>query len=332
MVEKATLEKVKECLSKGQRFVLTTHINPDGDGLGSEAALAAYLDDQGKEVFIFNTSPVPHNYKFLDPENKMIVYEPEAHKELLVTADYIIILDISDWERLREVGLAIRDLKIPKICIDHHPPHDKFGDLNLVDIEASSTGEIVYDLLQFCQAKITRRIAEALYTSILTDTGSFRFSNTTSRAFRIAGELVEAGANPQKIYHEVYEHQPPSKIRLLGYVLYNLRLEDNGRIAWITVPKHILEELKANNSDTEGFADYLRIINGVEITVMFIELSKNRLKVSLRSKGKYVVNTVAQKFGGGGHAYAAGVLIEGSLEEYIPKVLHEVKKLLKQSI
>lgn len=329
MFDKTSLGNVRDCINHGQRFILTTHINPDGDGLGSEAALAAFLGDIGKDVYIYNSSPVPSNYKFLDSENKMMVYGPDIHKENLLTADYIFILDISDWNRLKQVGKAVRNLQITKICIDHHPPHDKFGNINLIDIEASSTGEIVYDLLRFCNGTISQRIAEALYTSILTDTGSFRFSNTNARAHIIAGELVKAGASPQKVYQKVYEHQPPSKVKLLGYVLYNLHLEQNGRVAWIKVPKQILDSIGAKPHETEGFADYPRVINGVEVSIMFIEMDKGRIKVSFRSKGNYVINHIAQKFGGGGHAYAAGVLIEGSLGEYIPIILKEVANLFK---
>jgi phosphoesterase RecJ-like protein len=329
MIDKASWEKVRECINRGQRFVLTTHVNPDGDGLGSEAALAHFLHKLGKDVFIYNCSAVPSNYKFLDPENKMIVYNPEIHKESLLTADYIVILDISDWERLRAVGLTVKDLRIKKICIDHHPPQDKFGDINLVDTAACSTGEIVYDLIRFCNGTINNRIAEALYTCIVTDTGSFKFSNTNARAHIIAGELVNAGVRPQEVYQKIYEHQAPSKVKLLGYVLYNLQYEENGRIAWIKVSKDTLETIGAKPQETEGFADYPRMVDGVEVIIMFIELDKNRLKVSLRSKGNYVINQIAQKLGGGGHAYAAGVLIKGRLSDYVPIVLEEAKRLFK---
>ncbi|MFQ5825379.1 MAG: bifunctional oligoribonuclease/PAP phosphatase NrnA, partial [bacterium] len=269
------------------------------------------------------------NYKFLDPDDRMIVYEPDTHKENLLTADYVVILDISDWERLKEVGLTVKDLRIKKICIDHHPPQDKFGDINLIDTEACSTGEIVYDLIRFCNGIINNRIAEALYTSIVTDTGSFKFSNTNARAYTIAGELVNAGAKPQEVYQKIYEHQAVSKVKLLGYVLYNLQYEENGRIAWIKVSKNTMDAIGAKPQDTEGFADFPRMIDGVEIIIMFIELDKDRIKVSLRSKGNYVINQIAQKLGGGGHAYAAGVLVKGSLNEYIHKILEETIKLFK---
>ena len=330
MVDRASLERVKHCLERGQRFVLTTHVNPDGDGLGAEAALAAFLEDRNKDVFIYNSSPVPANYKFLDPGGNMQVFDPRVHRETLLTADYIVVLDISDWNRLRQVGEVIRDVRIPKICIDHHPPQDKFGDIKLVDLNASSTGEIVYDLITYCGGPITKRIAEAIYTCILTDTGSFRFSNTSARAFHIAGEMVEKGVQPQQIYQKVYERQPLSKVKLFGHVLRNLHIEENGKVAVVQVSKELLESMGAKTSDTEGFADYPRVIDGVEVSVIFIELDDDRVKVSLRSRGNVVVNGVAQKFGGGGHPYAAGVVIRGSMQEYVPKVLQEVSRLFRQ--
>lgn len=330
MVDRSLLERVRECIARGRKFVLTSHVNPDGDGLGCEAAIAAWLMDLGKEALIFNSSPTPANYRFLDPDKLMQVYNRERHREALLSADYVIILDISDWNRLREVGEDIRTAAISKICIDHHPPQDKFVDLKLVDVHACATGEIVYDLLKFSGAKITRRIAEALYTSIITDTGSFRFTNTNPRAYHICGELAETGINPPRIYQNVYEHQPLRKIQLFAYVLNHLRLEENGRIAWFEVSKEILAEKGANTYDTEGFADYPRVINGVEVSIMFIEMDDGKFKVSLRSRGNYVINGIAQKFGGGGHPYAAGIMIEGDMKEYIPRILEEVSYLFKK--
>jgi len=329
MLDRISLAKVKECFHAGQRFVLTTHVNPDGDGLGCEAALAAFLQGMGKDVYIYNASPVPDNYKFLDPDRQMHVYKPALHQETLLTADYLVVLDISDWDRLRKVGEDVRDTRIKKICIDHHPPHEKFGDIRLVDVEACSTGEIVFHLIKYCQGTLTPTMAEALYTSILTDTGSFKFSNTNADALRIAGDLVDAGVVPHKVYQNVYERQTFSKVKLFGLVLSNLHFEATGKIVWFKITKEMMAEVGAKPHDTEGFADYPRVIKGVEVSVMFIEIEKNRFKVSLRSKGNYVINTVAQKFGGGGHKFAAGILLEGNLEEYTGRILREVSRLLR---
>lgn len=330
MLDRTSLDKVKECLHSGQRFVLTTHVNPDGDGLGSEAALAGYLNAIGKDVYIYNSNPVPHNYRFLDPQKEMQVYKPETHQETLLTADFLLVLDISDWHRLRRVGEDIKDTRIKKICIDHHPPHERFGDVRLVNVDACSTGEIIYYLIKHCRGTITKEMAVALYTSILTDTGSFKFSNTNKSAFSICSELVTCGVVPHKIYQNIYERQSVSKVKLFGAVLRDLHFEEDGRVVWFKIPQKLMLETGAKPYDTDGFADYPRVIDGVEISVMFIEIEKDRFKVSFRSKGNYVVNGVAKKFGGGGHKFAAGLLLEGNLDEYLKKILHEVSSLFKK--
>jgi len=322
------LEKIKRGFERGQRFVITTHVNPDGDGLGCEAALAAYLTDAGKDVYIFNSGPLPSNYDYLDPDRKMMIYASEAHRELVLTADYVIVVDISDWERLRNLGRDMREVNIPIICIDHHPPHGKFGDISLIDTKASSTGEIVFDLLTFCGGSLSKFIAEALYTSIVTDTGGFRFSNTTARTFSVASKLIELGADSHDIYRRIYERQSYAKKKLLAYVINNLKFEQSGRVAWFCIPKDLISRLGAKPNDTEGFADFPRAIDGVEVAAMFNELDGERVKVSLRSKGNYVVNGVARKLGGGGHPFAAGILLEGGLQSQIKRVLQELSKLV----
>ncbi len=328
MDNRSAFEKVRNCLNKGQRFVITTHVNPDGDGLGSEAAIAAYLTEMGKDVYIFNSSEVPPNYDFLNPDKRMVVYQSERHRETILTADYFIIVDISDWHRLRSLGVDIKDTDIPKVCIDHHPPQGKFGDVRLINTDASSTGEIVFELLTFCGAKITKSMGEALYTCILTDTGSFRFSNTTARCLQIAANLVECGVETHRLYQRIYERQSRAKTKLLGYVIEHLNFEEKGRIAWITLPKGLVASMGAKPSDTEGFADYPRVINGVEMTAMFHEMEGERVKISLRSKGNIPINGVAQKFGGGGHPFASGILMEGKLQDHVNSVLKELAKVL----
>ncbi len=327
MVDRTSLERVRNCINSGQRFVMTTHVNPDGDGLGSEIALAALLNDLGKDVYIFNSGPVSANYKFLDPDNSIMVYNPNIHREILYSADYIFVLDISDWSRLRKVGEDIRDLKVKIICIDHHPPHEKFGDIKLINVDACSTGEIIYDLIKFFDAKISKRIAEALYTSIITDTGSFKFSNTNVRSYTISGEMVKKGVSPQKIYQEIYERQSKNKIKLFAYILNNLQFEHDDQVVWVAITQKVLDEFGAKSYETDGFADYPRVVNGVEISIMFSEINEGSVKVSMRSSGNYVINGIAQKFGGGGHPFAAGVSIEGNLNEIRTRVLEEMSYL-----
>jgi phosphoesterase RecJ-like protein len=330
MYKREDLERLREYITAGQRIILTTHVNPDGDGLGSEAALYEFLSSQGKEVRIFNNSPMPANYQFLNTHGQFTVYRPEAHERTLVESDLILILDISDWERLRDLGRTIRVARVPKICIDHHPAPDSFADVNIIDTDASSTGEIVFEAIKFCGGEVSGQTARALYTSIVTDTGSFRFSNTTPRAHEIAAELIRAGVRPPEMHQLIYEQQSPSKMRLLGKILENLQFDMDGQVVWFVITKEILEQTGARPQDTEGFPDFPRSIAGVQVSLMFLEMPDNRVKVSLRSKGQVVVNEIAQRFGGGGHPFAAGALIEGKLNEVVPKVTDAVRALFSK--
>ncbi|MCI0514788.1 bifunctional oligoribonuclease/PAP phosphatase NrnA [candidate division KSB1 bacterium] len=319
-------EQVKSIIAHSQNFVLTTHINPDGDGLGAELALATYLKSIGKKVTIVNTSPTPNNYRFLDPFREILVYEP-AHQSLLKAADVFFILDISDWGRMREIGQFIRRAPQTKICIDHHHCPNTFTDYNFIDPTASSTGELIYELLIDLRVKFTKPIADAIFTCILTDTGSFRFSNTTAKAHQIAATLIEMGLNSREIYQQVYEKNSPAKIKLLGLILQRLNFENGGRLAWFNITSQMLTQSGANPWDTEGFPDFPRTIDGVEISLMFTELEERKTKISFRSKGRIAVNSVAMKLGGGGHEFASGALLDCSIREANAIVVEETKQL-----
>ncbi len=182
-------------------------------------------------------------------------------------------------------------------------------------------------MIKFFDAKISKRIAEALYTSIITDTGSFKFSNTNVRSYTISGEMVKKGVSPQKIYQEIYERQSKNKIKLFAYILNNLQFEHDDQVVWVAITQKVLDEFGAKSYETDGFADYPRVVNGVEISIMFSEINEGSVKVSMRSSGNYVINGIAQKFGGGGHPFAAGVSIEGNLNEIRTRVLEEMSYL-----
>lgn len=327
MLSDAELAKLNELISAHQKFVLTTHINPDGDAIGSEIAMTEYLRGSGKQAMIINNSATPTNYKFLDRYQEIIVYD-EHHRHLITEADAFIIVDISDWERLRTIGQLIKNMSAPKICIDHHHINYRFADLDIIHEEASSTGEIVYDFLVAVNFPINKIIAEALYTCLLSDTGSFRFSNTTAKTHRVASHLLELGVNVREIHHLVYEQNSRSKMALLGEALRNLHYECDGRLAWFVLSQQMFQSCQASHWDTEGFPEIPRTIEGVDVSLMFTELDKDKVKISLRSKGKVVIHQIAEKFGGGGHHYAAGALVNSSLNEIVPIVVSEIKQLL----
>jgi phosphoesterase RecJ-like protein len=323
--------QVKQIIQQHQKFILTTHINPDGDGLGSEIALAEYLKSIGKQATIINKTPMANNYKFLDPFNEILVYEAAKHQHLLEEADVFLILDISDWGRLREVGSFIKESSRQKVCIDHHHCPYPFTEMDVIDSKVSSTGELVFDLLRELGALLNQRIADAIYTCILTDTGSFRFSNTTPRAHHIVAELIEIGVNSRKIYESVYEQNSAAKMRLLGMILQKLNFDCSGNLAWFNITQKMLEQTGANSWDTEGFADFPRSIEGVEVSLMFTEIEPNRTKISFRSKGRIIVNTLSMKLGGGGHEFASGAMLEYPLRQANAIVLDEARRLFDLS-
>ncbi|MDZ7292324.1 MAG: bifunctional oligoribonuclease/PAP phosphatase NrnA [candidate division KSB1 bacterium] len=327
MIASAALEGIQSVIQNGNKFLLTTHLNADGDGIGSEIALACHLRDLGKEVHIFNHSPTPENVEFLDLQGDIRIFDPQIHCDLVREMDAAFILDISDWERLRDLGKLLRTLTITKICIDHHPAEDRMGEIDIILPDASSTGEIMYELLTRLGARFQGKIVEALYTAVLTDTGSFRFSNTNPRSHEIAAELIARGVKPHHIYQEVYERQPAQKMRLLGQILSNLNFAKNGRLVWFVVTQEMFRATGTQPRDTEGFADFPRSIDGVELCLMFMETETGKVKISFRSKGRVVINGLANRFGGGGHPYASGALVEGNLQQVVTQVVSEAKEL-----
>ncbi len=327
MIPQAALQQIRNILAHGKTFVLTTHVNPDGDGIGSEIALAEYLQQIGKKVHLFNHSATPENYAFLDPHGEIELFSQEKHADLVRASDAIFILDISDWKRLRDLGTLIRTLPVPKICIDHHPSEEPFVDLDIIYPPASSTGEMIHELLISLGARLEERLAQALYTAVMTDTGGFRFSNTSVGAFKVAAALVAAGVKPHELYQKVYENQPPQRMKLLAHILGNLHFEKDGRLAWFVVTQQDLQTTNTGVLDTESFSDFPRTIAGVELSLMFLETKEGKVKISFRSKGRYAINGLASLFGGGGHPYASGALVEGKLQEIVSHVLAAAKKL-----
>lgn len=285
-------------LEQANHIVLTTHIHPDGDAMGSLLALYAYLLAQGKCVKMLLDDEVPRSFKYLADWDK--IESPQAVHE----ADLLVILDASDLERIGKVKEVV---KAPILNIDHHVSNLKFADYWHIDSQAAATGEIIYQLLIEVNAVITSSIAAALFTAIATDCGFFRYANTSARTLKIASELVALGAKPHMI-SEALDTKPRAVIEILPKVLETLEVIDcgtNGQIAMLTLNQEILANFR---DDTEGFINYPRNIEGVEIAIMFKEAGESSVRVSLRSKS-VDVSELALAFGGGGHARAAGCTI-----------------------
>ncbi|HXX64588.1 MAG TPA: bifunctional oligoribonuclease/PAP phosphatase NrnA [Bacteroidota bacterium] len=293
-----------------RRFVLTTHVNPDGDGIGSQLALAIWLRSQGKDFRIINHSPTPAVYRFLDPEGWISAFDPERDKDAVAGADVIAVLDTNQPERLRSMREAVLASKALKVCIDHHLDPDPFAAYTVIDEDATSTGEMLYRLLLLLKGPaLGADIASALYCAIMTDTGSFRYPRVDPEIHTIVAHLIECGADPVQIYREVYERWSSGRIRLLGATLATLKTEFAGRLAHISITEKMLAETGTTEEDTDTFTSYPMSVDGVRAAVLFLELPEG-VKISFRSKGNIPINELAQEFGGNGHKNAAGARVE----------------------
>ncbi|HEU5179693.1 MAG TPA: bifunctional oligoribonuclease/PAP phosphatase NrnA [Candidatus Polarisedimenticolia bacterium] len=322
------IARIRQALGGAGRILLTTHQNPDGDGLGSQVALTAYLRSIGKEVVILNPDPVPERYRFLDPEGTIRSFEEPGGAELLRGCQLIVTLDNSSLHRLGKMEQSVRESGLPSVCIDHHSTTDAFWGINAIDESACATGEMIFDLIVALGGRPDRASAAALYTAMVTDTGNFRFSKTSPRSHRIAAELLSLGVDPAGIYELVYEQQPEGFIRLMGMALAKFRLEADGRLGWIALNRREMIECSAEQADTSEIVNHLFAIRGVRACLLFKELPDGKVKVSFRSKGSIDVHAVASSYGGGGHQNASGAVVDGPLEGAIGRVVADVRAIL----
>lgn len=319
-------DRIEAALAKAERILITTHVNPDGDGLGAELGLWAHLRARGKDARIVNPDALADRYRFLAEAGEYEAYDPEVHEPFIRACDAIVVLDISNWGRLDELGRRLESADAVTICIDHHPFEDNgMADLYAVDLGASATGQLVYEMLHRQGHEIDRTMALGFYVAILTDTGSFRFSNADPRAHRATAELLEHDLDPNELYESVYGNSTLERILLLGHALGDLRVIDDARILLLVMTRKMVEESGAKPSDTEGFVDIVRSVEGCEGVGLLLEREDGSVKVSLRSRGRINVNRVARAFGGGGHVYASGATADGPLERTVERVIEEMR-------
>lgn len=324
---------IGEVLRQNQSFVLTTHVNPDGDGLGSELALAEWLRSIGKQVHVINHSETPSAYKFLDPEKTISTFQESTHAPLLANADVIIVLDMNDTGRLRSMQGHVVASNAVKVCIDHHMDPSPFAQHYFIDVDATSTGEMIYRLLlQLDNTPLSESMARALYCAIMTDTGSFRYPRVDPEIFRVAAHLVELGADPVTIYGDVYEQWSPGRIQLLGAALNSLETFYDGRLACIHITREMLQTSGTREEDTDNFTSYPMSIGGVVAGILLLEV-RDGIKISFRSKGDIPVNVLAKEFGGGGHKNAAGGRVEsGTIMEVKRNVIAASRKFVDNTV
>jgi len=322
----STFDQIGQVLRDHQRFAILSHVRPDGDALGSQLALALSLKKLGKDVRIWNEDGMLEKYSFL-PRAELLTKPPSAAEDV----DVAIALDTAIQNRLGTALAAIRSAKI-WINIDHHQSNPGYGDMVIVDPSAPATGEIIFNLIKSQGLPLDHDIAENLYAAISTDSGSFQYPKTSARTFEIAAELVRVGSlDVGQISRQLYENYPRRRLELLRELLRTMHFESGGQAATFSLTLKTAADLAVRPEDNEGLIDHLRAIRGVIVAVFFEELADGKVRVSMRSKDEAVdVCAICQKFGGGGHALAAGARVRGSLTEVEQKVLEEIGEALKR--
>jgi len=321
------MREVIAAIKKHKKFLISAHVNPEGDSLCSQLAMKELITAIGKEAVIVNSDPVPAHYKFL-PGIGNISTDLAGKVEF----DAALILDCPTLKRTGGVvGMIGKGKTI--INIDHHISSEKFGDVNWVDANASSTGEMVYRLFKEMDVPLTKEIALSLYIAILTDTGSFNYDNTSAATHEIASDLLGYGLEPGSVSESVYERRTLTDIKLLGLALSTLKVNKSGEVAYLEITKKMLADTGADVTKSEGFINYARSIDGVKVAALFKEDSKvpNKINVSFRSKAGADVNKIASSFGGGGHVKASGCVLEGALADVEARVIAKIEESLRGS-
>lgn len=322
---KTNLANLAEFIKSNDDFLVVSHENPDCDAIGSTLALGKALEILGKKVEMFNQDKL-NNLSFL-PGSEKIINSLENIKNTIA-----IVLDCTDIYRPgEEFANYSKSKDLDLVFIDHHKSNDLNGDKIFVDPNASSTGVLVYKLVKLLGVKIDKDIAENIFSTIVGDTGSFRYSNTYSETFHIAGDLVSIGVDPEKVSQKIYETESVNKLKLMGMALETLDVDDTNKVAFVHIDRKMFELTNTSRIDTEGLVNIPRSIKGIEVAVMLREEPLNgnsNWKASLRSKDYIDVANIAKQFGGGGHQKAAGCMIEGSIEDVKSKLYSAIKKEL----
>src|SRR3954466_13281306 len=328
---RTAIEQLAAELTPGRRMGISTHLNADGDGCGSESALARLLAGQGLAPWIVNPTPWPDMFEFLLGDD--VDDRTSRGSKALRGIDLLVVLDISDVKRLGTLTESVRALTVPKLVIDHHQPSDDpAGSMIVSDTSACATAELVYDLATVMSWEITPAVARSLYTGMLTDTGGFRFSNTSPRCLSVAGQLLAYGVDPEEMYTRIYASAPAGRVRLMAEVLGTLQVDESLGLSWLTMGPDALEKHGVKAEDLDGIVEHARSIAGTRMALFFRDLGHGKVKVSLRSVGNTDVNAFAKRFGGGGHAKASGALLPGTLDQVRDLVVSAARAMLERQL
>ena len=325
-------KNLDSAIAESHSILLSTHFNSDGDGLGSEIAMYYYLKDLGKDCRIINPSPFTEIYRVINPDDVVESYSTE-HDEWITKIDLAIIFDIGDHDRLNEIYPLIKDRRI--CVIDHHPKKESMQvDLPIIDVKAPASGYMLWKFFEYLNKtqanEIDIKVANALYAALISDTGSFRYGSTHPDCHIMAANLLSSGVEPYEIYKSIYEQRPITQVYLLAKVIKSLKFDCSNRIAWYIVTQDMISSVGAKADDIDGFTDFVRSIEDVEIACMIEEVGSNMFRINFRSSGNYIINDIAQSFGGGGHYYAAGARVENTdLVELEKLIVNKLKSKIK---
>lgn len=323
-------ENLKQIINDHNSFLISTHVNPDADALGSELAFYHILKKLNKKVRIVNHSQTPYNLEFLDEENVIEKFNEEIHSNIFDEVEVFFLLDLNQANRIVKLENGFRKFNGLKVCIDHHQNPEDCFDYIFGNTDYSATGEIIYDFIKETKiVDLDYAIALQLYAAIMTDTGSFRFERTSPKIHYIAADLLQKGVVPIDVYDKIYDQFKVGRIKLLGNALSSIQLDETQQIAYMIVTQKMLNENNATEADVDGFVNYCLSIQNVMIGILFYELNDG-LKISFRSKGKIPVNLLAKEFGGGGHSNASGTrLFNTTIEQIKNEVLKRAKEYLE---
>ena len=324
-------QPLRQIIEDNQTFVLSSHVRPDADAIGSELGLASLLEAQGKQVRIVNPSEAPDTLRFMDPDGRLTTVGKLKSPTELDGTDVHIVVDTSAWGQLGDLGKLMKKSSSVKVVIDHHVSSDKLGAIEFKDVTAEATGTLIVRLAETYDWPISQDAARWLYCAIATDTGWFRFPSTTAETMRIIGRLIDAGAKPNLLYQQLYEQRSPARLKLAGRVLSRVSFECEGRLAYVSVKWDDFVETGARPVDTEDLVNECLTVAGTQCAFIAVEQMNRQIKFSFRSRRDTNVSAVAEQFGGGGHLKAAGAMLAGPLTEAVTKVLTAMQAALNGS-
>lgn len=328
----ASFEALASHIDSHHDYLLTTHVGPDGDGLGSAFGLYALLSAKGKRATIVIVDPLPPKFAFLTegfPAQALKSFPQEVGPADLKVHDALVLLDCSSFSRLGPLAEAVDMQTVSTVVIDHHLGGRQQADVAIVDEAATATASLIHELYGFFGVPVTGPAARALYVALLTETGSFRFSNTSPGVHRLVAELMEHGLEPHRIYSQLYESKPASALGLVGHGLANIAMEEDGRVVYTTLDRATFERYAAIPEDADGLVNQILALETAEVAVLLYEKAVGDVKISFRAKNDADVQTLAAELGGGGHRKAAGATFHGSLEDARTRAVELARKAVR---